>query len=39
MENTNPSEEISGGVIWLLVALGVAGVVFLVAVLAGAAMM
>ncbi len=39
MENTNPSEEISGGVIWLLVALGVAVAVFLVAVLVGAALM
>lgn len=39
MSDTNPSEEISGGVIWLLVALGVVAAVLLVAVLVGAALM
>jgi hypothetical protein len=39
VSDTNPSEEISGGVIWLLVALGVVAAVILVAALTGAAMM
>lgn len=39
MGSTNPSEEISGGVIWLLVAIGVVVFVILVAALAGVALM
>lgn len=38
VEDTNPSEEISGGVIWLLVALVIVGLLVLAASVAGAAM-